>query len=418
MIYRSSSGHVFFLNQVNGILHRIQIFLWSDCSRYSLLILVAVCYSSLSFAQVQDTMNLGIIKPGDEFFPRLIKKIGSSPFPANPICEENRPMPNNSSGHTIFHYNLNLTYSTSVDSATTLGGFKILLDEAGENLLFAREGNLYESDKWQKFKDERLLTSFQFGVHAVYVELRVQDINLIRSCQLGGINFKLLSVYYSQLPNVFGKKSVLIKDDVTGVQFYVDSMYIGNTRMKSVTLGESFRFQEDWYRFIEFSPHENILILELLAKDHRPIGYREGFYVNRVAMLEQLGLSPDNKQKIALYFWGAWCYPCVQYFPSTLSLYQQAAKEKGIYTCFVSYDDAEKDYSKTDAFLQQYELGDVRIKSTFGNDLHAIEKFISSQSLLAQLKIHSFPSYVLIAEDGQILFNNTKQEGLRELMGL
>lgn len=403
-------------NEIIRLVHTI--FQTKYIRYYFSVLIVAWCCTNLS-TQAQDTMSLAIIKPGDELFPRLSKKLRSSIFPTIPICKEgDLQLTNKSSSHTIFRHRLNLTYSTSLDLDSTLVEFKILLDEADENPRFAREGSLYEGDKWQKFKDNKLLTSFQFGVHTVHIELILHDINLLRHCEMGGIHFKLLNIYHTQAPAAFGKKTILIKDDVTGVQFLLDSMYIGSTPLQSVTLGESFRFRDDWYRFAAFYPNKNSLILERLARAHRPIGYRQGYYVDRAAMLKQLGLPADNQQKIALYFWGAWCHPCVQHFPSTLSLYQQAAKEKNIHSCFVSYDGEDTDYPKTADFLQQYELGEVNIKSTFGNDMSAIEKFTSSHSLLAQLKIHFFPSYVLIDEDGQILFNNTKREGLRELMGL
>ncbi len=165
-------------------------------------------------------------------------------------------------------------------------------------------------------------------------------------------------------------------------------------------LNDLVELQNINYKIAEVSFWGEYIVLHKVTKNsEKPIGYREGEYINPVELqsLQDMKNSTffrkDTYNIDSLYlfdFWGSWCKPCVAKMDSLKSLYLKFYKKVNFIG--IAYDKNSESSKKI-----------VEIKKLLWPQ-YFIKDPLLGTDLISQLKITCFPTYMLIRSDGKIIY--------------
>lgn len=377
--------------------------------KYNFIILLIFSYK-IATAQSAYETKLNVINTGDEIYKEVSSKIGTSKFPVSPtkdtlFLKDTLQI----AGYQYFDYEYRLSYGKSVGDSINKGRFRLFIKSTSDIKL------VVDTDLDNKLQDEPIIdvynskASFSVTInhHKIEYEFYIWNIDLVYSYSLGGVAIKPLN-YFSGICALNGKQEkIVIQDEALGVFIHMNNMLLGTDSIDRVMLNEPFLYEGIYYTFSDFDIHNLTIKLESKPSGFIPEGYRKGYFVNKAILQNKLGGSALDKPAL-LYFWGIWCKPCLDKFDKTLELYQKIKKENSANMFFCSYNRDEKQSKQCKDFVG------AKIDSTaqvfiMAKDVHIeMKDFITYDSLISLLKIHTYPTYMLIDKDGKILFRDNE----------
>lgn len=152
------------------------------------------------------------------------------------------------------------------------------------------------------------------------------------------------------------------------------------------------------------SPNGDSLTVQLAKMDAAtPVYGKDAGFAFRPTMLTDVQGQPlslaGTERPLVLDFWGTWCGPCVALTPALKALHQQYAATADIVS--VALDEP----AKVTKYLQDNAIDWRNV---------AVPEKQHKQSLLGQLDVKSFPTFMLVYK-GQIQYRGVGETGLQEL---
>lgn len=375
-----------------------------------LLQLVALCWFNLLSAQQQ--VDLEVINPDHENFAAISRAISRSVAPAFPVQDTMMIFQDTLfiEGYAHYDYSYRLSYGDVNFLPFNEAGFRLFLKSGAPIKL------VVDTDLDGFLQDEKILNlqnlQVEFPItineHTLYYKCKIWDVNSVRSYQFGGVATQPLS-YFSGIVEVNGKEAnILIEDEVLGVFIHMENMWIGSDSLKRVLLHEPFFYGDTYYSFYEFDVGNLTVKLKQQSKNFKPEGYREGYYVKKEVLQEKLGTNIEGRPTL-LYFWGIWCKPCVENFQKPLNLYRKIITNTNANMLFCSYNFEENHAQQCLDFISgRVELSHQVFLNEKTEQLAELSEFVKYESLTSLLKINAYPTYILIDQEGKIVFRGNE----------
>ncbi|MDQ6763023.1 MAG: TlpA family protein disulfide reductase [Bacteroidota bacterium] len=143
--------------------------------------------------------------------------------------------------------------------------------------------------------------------------------------------------------------------------------------------------------------------------NEKPVGIREGLFAKniRATTLEQDVFDLHQLKGYVLFdFWGTWCNPCIAMIPK-LKLLNDKYKSKGLHVVSIASDN-KKTFNKLVRMIQEKQM----------TWTHIYDDQDSSNNICDQYKVECFPTYILMDEEGKIIFRSCGEEDFSKLESL
>lgn len=207
---------------------------------------------------------------------------------------------------------------------------------------------------------------------------------------------------------------------------YVHSKQFPKLSKNYYLIDEPFQLGDAWYTIGSPDLWEGTVRVRRLTPEEKPLGYRPGYFANIDRLSEQVNAAlgapvmaaEASKRGYTLHhFWGPWCHPCMAETEAVQALEErlQHTNVQVIHHCYL-FNQREGDAQKWQETLDQLiEVGkvhpqqvvtvlpDPKAADCYNNSTNQFEDGCNPIHLL---NINRFPSYVLIAPDGRILYHN------------
>lgn len=198
--------------------------------------------------------------------------------------------------------------------------------------------------------------------------------------------------------------NIIMCQNLFGATIYCDSMYREGVKLESVCIGEGFNVLDGRY---EFYRNDDQLNIRELSTGERFRGFNVGCFVHFDSLCRMLDIEP-TAQLIGLYFWGGWCYPCVQKFPKTVQYGLELEKTGLGRLYFITCNFFDSHIPKSIKVLEQYHVDSNLIRYPTSLKPSYDNKVENYESLNALFNIFSYPTLVIIRQDGKILYRGNE----------
>lgn len=235
----------------------------------------------------------------------------------------------------------------------------------------------------------------------------------IGSFEAGGEEFvirfnKNTGGYY--FPSIYTEIFFFKKEEIPSYRSYYNKVI----NKESGGMGDTLLLNHNYLRIHSISEFYDTLFLENLNLS-RATGYRTGFFSPPFAAktlegrkFNYNGRSPGKY--LFIDFWGTWCIPCRELMPEWKKI-QLAMKNKPVQFLGVAADKPE------DAAKVRKEIAEFKRQG-----LHVHENrpdfFDRSPSIVNTYKVGCFPTYILLAPNGEILVRGCGKETLAQIAAL
>ena len=233
-----------------------------------------------------------------------------------------------------------------------------------------------------------------------YNDRRVQSLQLsISASTIRRVNYKDYTIYFckdryyrSDSNTAFLK--VKNKQDSTYKNAYMD----GITYKERYGLGDTIYISNANYRFDSISRSWEYAYFSVVScitqqKIHLPDSV--------FTQIKQC--FSGNRPYLLIDFWGTWCNPCIKGLPELRILYNSVHSQYNfVSVCF----DRPTQFDRAKHIFKENKIEWSQI---FDNQMNG------SHSITNKLKISTFPSYLIINRDGEIVFKHEGAEGFVEL---
>jgi thiol-disulfide isomerase/thioredoxin len=203
----------------------------------------------------------------------------------------------------------------------------------------------------------------------------------------------------------------LVKNDYPSPYFYKNNIQIG---IKLNNSEIEFFKNDDYIKLKDINiTVDSILITgeKIFLKIHKKEADFKEIGFNKDFMLQPFILSDFNSKEVKLPseskytlmdFWGTWCAPCLELTPRLVEINKQF-KDKITLISLASNSPLQsvRDYTKKE------NMNWINIVENDNN------KMIFSKDMF---NVSAFPTFILINENGKILFRNTGKDGLEEIV--
>nr|MBS0037827.1 hypothetical protein [Saprospiraceae bacterium] len=182
--------------------------------------------------------------------------------------------------------------------------------------------------------------------------------------------------------------------------------------IQNYLLEEPFFFNGTFWKLTSPNLDNNKITFVELAIDEKPIGYKAGYYVNFEELFEKHDkpievIQRSDSSIFLFYFWGKWCQPCLKAMPSTNEL-GRVAKASDILTMYgVALLSSTEQPSDIVKFVQDEGI-------VFPNFFESLT--YKQNSIRSHLKIMSYPTYILVNSQGQILLRSGSAAAVKEFI--
>ncbi len=176
----------------------------------------------------------------------------------------------------------------------------------------------------------------------------------------------------------------------------------------SYQIGDIYNVNGQDFLIESISYWGDTLNLKYLGDNNHPEGLSEGFYLPKfkAQQLDNIVFTLDNyPDKYILFdFWGTWCNPCIKSIPDIRSLYKDFSSKSFILVS-VAYD---RDRRAVIDFVNKESMDWVHV--------FVDQNVEDGNSLVSKLKVHSFPTTILIDPDHKIIARDKKVDELRKIL--
>ena len=177
-------------------------------------------------------------------------------------------------------------------------------------------------------------------------------------------------------------------------------------------INDTILIEKNHYNIKSFDTKNNSLILEKVPENINPIGYRVGEQIDfdyvdlktqREVNVNQL-ISSEN-EFILLDFWGTWCKPCLELTPDLKRMNNDHSNLKILSIAL------DRQQEKVEKYIAKKGL----------DWSHSFQKGIpksrrdKSPKLLQDLRIYKFPTFILINNEGSIIYRGSGKQALQEI---
>lgn len=160
--------------------------------------------------------------------------------------------------------------------------------------------------------------------------------------------------------------------------------------------GDTISFSKKYYRIDSISADMSSVYLTKLSI-HVQHKYLPAIVKNKIKPFF------NEKQKLMVIdFWGTWCRPCIAGLPDLKALYEKIkTKYKFVSVCF----DDDKNFEKAKALF--------RDKGVLWQQIFDSQKEYGKSITYGQLHISTFPAFLIVNKDGEILYEGIGFENLK-----
>lgn len=182
---------------------------------------------------------------------------------------------------------------------------------------------------------------------------------------------------------------------------------------------EPIYLDSNWYVFENLDQIQQTIDLRQMEENEKRFGYREGHIVDMNVLNENTSSAIDLQKKpfLLLHFWGPWCYYCKQEYEAN-SQWRSRISNSDIqwvdYAYLMSnekltYNDQEQ---QIDSLItaQRVSANQTIIKADEAQhpDCSLIHRlnFQSACNAVEQFLIGTYPSYILLSREGEIIYRH------------
>jgi len=374
---------------------------------YLLGFLLLLFFAINCFGQKKHTVDLWKVTSANDEFENLCRMVKMSTYLASPNNTSNLFLFDTISNTEFYDYSFRLSHGHDV--AEENNNAKVRLYFKDDNKMYIK----VDTDFDGSINDEKIneiginnsdTISFSGGL---IFEIVVTSINLIKKKKLGGVSIKPLTIFKGNLFLENDTVGVIVKDDILGITIYMEGMYINNRPLKSVKADQGFIYTEGGkYLFNDYSIFDSVINLKDVSSVKKLEGSKVDYYVNLENIQKFIKFDFVHNNNILIYFWGIWCKPCINKFESTLKLYD-ILRGSNTEMFFCSYNFDEENVIKSQEFIADKINNKHVISVNAKTEMNRLDLWMSYNSLTSQLGVQSFPTYILIDNDGRILYKNS-----------
>ncbi len=367
-------------------------------------------------ADAGDTISLEVINTSHIDYVKYSKINKFSVFPAFPYKDSIARFPNLlGEEYEFFDYKFRITYGRELVKKAPnqiWAWVRFYINKQGK-VKFAVDANMdevLESKEIKDFKNDRDTIRIQTGQINIDYELSIPNKRAISSSVLGSVNVKPITLFRGKFKSGSDYTELIVVDNILGVRIFMDSMFMDDKILENVKLNQEFYYKSDArYFFTDCDIFNTTLYFEQGSRSDRSEGVDVGYYVNMTELSKHLK-TDIKKQKVVLYFWGIWCKPCLDNFPKTLEINTFARGKKNIEMFFCSYNIDQKDVANSDSYIEGMVDKNRRIHELSSEcmDVLSDDYIVKYNTLITMLKVSSFPLYIVLREDGKILYRDSK----------
>ena len=208
------------------------------------------------------------------------------------------------------------------------------------------------------------------------------------------------SSYYVKI-SIFSFVRFVLQINIT-VEYNNEVVYSDN-----VNYGESFFFLDNVFLFDTIDLFKQEITLHRLPQQERVIGIRENQYISEFdKMIDPIIRKIDssdtfnkgNDTHYLFHFWGSWCVPCLREIPYLQRLFAKLNFDQ-IIPINVALVNSPSNYNRTREMIAE--------KKLIG--LHFLEEIRKKElHFISLLNTTSYPSYVIVSNEGKVLYRSDK----------
>lgn len=378
------------------------------------ILIATICILSCAVVFAQDTsfiklsqteVTLEFLKENNYFvFTSQVEEVRSS----NEGVNVDNPLAN----AKVYKFNIAdyISYQPHYDSSFLNRDIYFTIDCRSKN-----ENNLIlDHNNNGSFKDDSVINIIQNDPIRIdiniYLDSTNSSIDIPFSLELynqdGDVSIYSLLAYNYLIPGKINSSKYPIYLGLWYSHFVRDSKNSENGKQKYL-LGEPFEYDEN-YAIIDQINIINKTARHITLKENaKPIGYKVGYYVEidkLNSIIKNSSYIENNKSLVRwntllLYYWGKWCGPCIKKFPRTRKLAKFIDKFPNSNMLGIPLVKNNENAIDVLIFADQNDLNFQQHPEyiNFGENI----------SLIKQLKIFAYPSYVLLDYEGKILYRST-----------
>lgn len=171
---------------------------------------------------------------------------------------------------------------------------------------------------------------------------------------------------------------------------------------REIYLKEDIIELEETFYKIKFSAFARQIELEPMINIKELAGFRKGYYFKNIELQtignETLKTSEILKKNdyLLIDFWGTWCGPCKELTPELVNLHKNNSEIEIMSIAFQSKIEDVKKYT----LENKMDWPQIVLREDAKNNTTAID-------IIKKLRIDSFPTFLLINSEGQIVYRGT-----------
>jgi len=367
-------------------------------------------------ADANDTISLEVINTSHIDYVKYSKLNKFSGFPASPLKDSIAGFQNLlGDEYQFFDYKFRLTYGREFakkDLGQTWVLIRFYINKQGRVKMAVDSDidGVLESQEIKDLNADRDTIRIHVGHLHIDYELSIPDKTAISSLVQGSVIVKPITLFRGKFKSGGDSTELIVVDDVLGIQIYMNSMSMDAKVLKNVKLNQDFYYKSDArYSFVDCDIFNTNLYFEQRISVDKSEGVDVGYYVNMTELSKHLK-TDIKKQKVVLYFWGIWCKPCLDNFSQTLELNTFVQGKKNVEMYFCSYNIDQKDAAKSNLHIDGIVDKNHRINvlSNECTDYLYDDYTVKYNTLTSMLKVNSYPQYIVLGEDGKILYRDSK----------
>lgn len=175
-------------------------------------------------------------------------------------------------------------------------------------------------------------------------------------------------------------------------------------------IGDTFFIKKAVYVLKYCSLYGDSLVIEKIGGSSLIYGYNLNYFLNNDTCFDELtkaevSLSERSPKYKILDFWGSWCGPCEDALPAFQKLYESKKLNHAFEFFSIAYE-----YSNDSAAAIE------KIKKNKMTWKNIIEYQNSSPSLIKNLRITSYPTFIVLGRNNKIIFRGSNKYSVNDLV--